>query len=506
MKTAAKNIDQKTYRKAESWRIFLTYFVSLSQMAFFILMNGATYIGNANFGILVAVTGLIITGSRIFDGITDPIIAVIIERYNGRFGKIRSSIVIGFIIMSIGTTLMCNIGPNLGLKKTSGLIFFILCYSIYIIGYTFLSVAANVAGNVLTNDPKQRPILSVYSTAFSYLSPILVSLILMTIVLPKFDGIKATGYFMFANPIVIAISFIGVVLSCIGIAKYDVKESYVDVNFKKDEEDKASLRDMYKLLKENKELRNYIIAAVSDKLASTVASAEVVTTMLYGIMIGSISISIILSTIGMIPSIIFAIIGAKIAGKKGNLHTLIKWTKNCIFISIVFSIFLFFAPLQEIGSLFRGKISGFAIMIAIAYVIFTFINNGAKMIVTVATGSLRMDIVDYEHCRSGRYMPALVSSTYSFVDKFVSSFGVAISTAMVGLIGYTTSAPQQGDPLTLGVKGITIFLMFIIPIIGWLATILAMKNSNLTYEQMQEVQETIADRKNKIKDKEDKEK
>ena len=39
-------------------------------MCFYMLMTGSTYIGNGNFGILVAVTGIVITASRIFDGIT----------------------------------------------------------------------------------------------------------------------------------------------------------------------------------------------------------------------------------------------------------------------------------------------------------------------------------------------------------------------------------------------------------------------------------------------------
>ena len=67
-----------------------------------------------------------------------------------------------------------------------------------------------------------------------------------------------------------------------------------------------------------------------------------------------------------------------------------------------------------------------------------------------------MDIVDYELDRSGRYLPATVSATYSFIDKVISAFGATIATAFIGIIGYTTTTPQQGDPLTTGVKLITI--------------------------------------------------
>ena len=74
-----------TYKRAKTWHIALAMMTGAGQMAFYLLMNGATYIGNSNFGILVAVTGLIITGSRLLDGITDPVIAFFLERFNSRF-------------------------------------------------------------------------------------------------------------------------------------------------------------------------------------------------------------------------------------------------------------------------------------------------------------------------------------------------------------------------------------------------------------------------------------
>lgn len=90
-------------------------------------------------------------------------------------------------------------------------------------------------------------------------------------------------------------------------------------------------------------------------------------------------------------------------------------------------------------------------------------------------------------------MPATVSATYSFVDKFISSFGATIATLMIGLIGYTTTTPQQGDPLTMGVRIMTVFLYCGFPILGWVCTVIIMKKSELTREKMVEVQKDIAD-------------
>ena len=317
----------------------------------------------------------------------------------------------------------------------------------------------------------------------------------MAVILPKFDNIQGTPYFGTLNIVVIVISLVFYILACIGIAPYDVPESFESIGSVEQEDAKPSLQDMKALIKENKELQRYIVSASSDKLAQTIGSAAVVSTMLYGIMLGSMAMATILSAVSMLPSILFAVIGAKIAGKRGSRHVMIQWTWACIVINLLYAVFLLFAPTSQVGGLMNGEVTGMAIALAAVFMGLNFANSSVKMVVSVATNSLRMDIVDYELDRSGRYLPATVSATYSFIDKVISAFGATIATAFIGIIGYTTTTPQQGDPLTTGVKLITILLMIGFPIIGWVCTLCAMDNSELTREKMVEVQKSIAEKK-----------
>lgn len=455
-----------------------------AQMCFYMLMTYATYIGNSNFGILVGVTGVIITASRIFDGVTDPICAYIIERFNSRFGKIRVFMMAGWAVMALATTAMCNWGAG-HLDGLSGLIFFIVCYVLYIIGYTLVNVSASIMGPIMTNDPKQRPTLSVWSTIYSYFAPMVVSMVSMTLILPRHNGEIATPFLAEMNLFVVGLSLVLYLLSCIGIAPYDKPENFEGVSLDK-KESKPTIKDMLALIKDNKELQRYMVAACSDKLAQTIGSAAVVTTMLYGIMIGNLSIATILSTVAMLPSIIFAVVGARLAGKQGNKKVMVVWTWVCIVLNVLFAAFLLFTDTTKITV---------AIVPTVIFFIFTLGNNAVKMVVSTATNALRMDIVDYELYRSGKYMPASISATYSFVDKFISSFGSTVATLMIGLIGYTSSTPQQGDPLTMGVRLMTVFLLCIFPILGWVCTIISMKSSELSKEKMVEVQKNIAEKK-----------
>lgn len=477
--------DGVQYRRAKTWQIALSQLTGAAQMCFYMLMTYATYIGNSNFGILVGVTGIIITVSRIFDGVTDPICAYVIERFDSKFGKIRVFLIAGWAVMALATTAMCNWGAG-HLNGAAGLIFFIVCYMVYIIGYTLVGVATSMIGPIMTNDPGQRPVLSVWSTIYSYLAPMIISMIGMAAILPKHDNIVGTSFLAEYNIVVVILSLVIYGIACIGVTPYDKPENFAGISVNKKEEEKPSFKDMWSLIKDNKELQRYMVAACSDKLAQTVGSASVISTMLFGIMIGNLSISSIISTIAMLPSIIFAIIGARIAGKKGNKKTMVDWTWVCIGLNVVFAAFLFFSD--------TTKITVAAVPTAIFFLLILG-NNATKMVVSTATTAMRMDVVDYELYRSGKYMPATVSATYSFVDKFISSFGATIATLMIGLIGYTTTAPQQGDPLTMGVRVMTVFLYCGFPILGWICTVVIMKKSELSREKMVEVQKDIADKK-----------
>lgn len=483
-KLTAAELDGVQYRRAKTWQIALSQLNGAAQMCFYMLLTYATYIGNGNFGILLAVTGVIITASRIFDGVTDPLCAYVMERFNSRFGKVRVFMLIGWACMAAATTLMCNVFPG-KFSGAAGVVVFILCYVLYIIGYTFSSVSGSVMGNIMTDDPRQRPTLSVWSTIYSYLSPMVISIVAMVVLLPRFNNIVGTEFLATLNLVVCAASLVFYLISCVGVAPYDKPENFVGVQLDKSKDEKPSLKDMWALVKDNKELQRYMWAAVSDKLAQTIGSVGIVTVMLFGIMINNYDISTTISTAAMLPGIIFAIIGAKLAGKFGNKKVMVDWTWVCLIINVLYGVFLLVTDTTQITR---------AIVPSILFFVLLFGSNAAKMVVSTATNALRMDIVDYELYRSGKYMPATVGAAYSFLDKLISSLGATIATAMVGLIGYTTVAPQLGDPLTAGVKWMTVILLIGFPILGWICTIIAMKGSELSKEKMVEVQRVNKER------------
>ena len=478
-KLTQSEIDGVQYRRAKLWQIILYACNAFVGMSIYSLIGMASYTASIGFGITTAAVGAILTGTRILDAVTDPMLAFIYDKVNTKFGKIRILLVTGFVIEALALLGMYSWAAGKGF----GMFTFILLYVVYVIGYTLANMTAQTIPPLLTNDPKQRPTLGVWSTALNYLIPMTLSIVLNVVLLPRFGGTYNLEFLSASCKVCLLVAAVGIVLVCISVSEYDKPENFAGLTAKKEP---LKVKDMMEVLKNNRPLQCYIASAASDKIAQQTASQAVITTMLSGIIIGNMGLATILSVIGMLPSIIFAVVGAKYAGKHGSQRTIVTWTK----ISIVFSVIMliFFIVIDP------SQIANMGIM-TIIYVVLTLCKNGAMMCVTTANTSFMSDIIDYELDRSGRYIPAVVTGTYSLLDKLISSVSALIATGAVALIGYTTTMPQPGEACTPQIFWLTMIITFGLPIVGWICTLVAMKLCKLDKAEMVEVQKRIADKK-----------
>lgn len=123
----------------------------------------------------------------------------------------------------------------------------------------------------------------------------------------------------------------------------------------------------------------------------------------------------------------------------------------------------------------------------------------ATMVLQTAEGMMRADVTDYELYRSGNYMPGMVGAIYTFSEKIIASFGATIAAFAVALIGYKDSMPQLGDDATWAVLWVVEIIVFGMPILGWLANIVAMRYYELDKDRMAEIQGEIAEQKKAAK-------
>ncbi|MDO4622029.1 MAG: MFS transporter [Eubacteriales bacterium] len=474
------------YRKAKLWQVICYAFNAFIGMSVYTLIGMASYSANLGFGIATAAVGLILTFTRILDGVTDPLLAILYDSVNTKFGKIRPLLCLGFVIEALALLSMFVWFPG----KTAGvggLVLFVVLYVIYVIGYTIINMTAQTIPALISNDPKQRPLIGVWVTAFNYLLPMSLGILFNVVLLPMYGGTYTLDYLAAACKICMVIALIGLLFVCLGVSAYDKPENFAGFNARNET---IKIKDMLIVLKNNRPLQCFVASEASDKLAQIAGSQSIITTMLYGILIGNMGLSTILNMIAMLPSILFAVLGARYAGKHGSKEAIVTWTKVSMGITVIMTVFLFVIDTTQIAAMLSVPM--------ILYTLITFALNGSKMCITTANTSYMADVIDYELDRSGEYIPAVITGVYSFVDKIISSFGAAIAAGAVALIGYTETMPQPGDPLTTPVIIVTIAMMYIFPLIGWICTLIAMKFCHLDKEEMVQVQKRIADRKKSV--------
>ena len=107
------------------------------------------------------------------------------------------------------------------------------------------------------------------------------------------------------------------------------------------------------------------------------------------------------------------------------------------------------------------------------------------------------DCSDYETYRSGKYIPGIMGTLFSLVDKLVSSLAATIVGFAVGLIGLQ-SLPTAETPYAPGMNWVVIVLFCVIPMVAWAATLIAMKGYSLTGDRMKEIQAVNRQRKEAI--------
>lgn len=482
--------NDQTYRKASKLTMVLSQAGAGSNMCFYCIMMYASYIANEGFGIAVAIAGLIVTGSRVFDGVTDPLLAAFFDRASAKHGKIRKFMLLGFLIMCIADCSM-YIWFAGKLDGIPALVVFIFIYAVHIIGYTCFGIPLSAAQIAVTNDPKQRPFLNLASTCYSYIVPIILNSVMAFAILPKYDNQYNMASLKETTLVYLAGALFFFVLSIIGVTPVDNEEVLSGTQVAKGNEDKVSFRDMAKMLKENKPLRMYVITGASDKLAQQTGSQSIILTLMNGILITNYQVATMIGNAGMIIGIAFAFIGGAYIAKYGAKTATTVWSWASIGLSVFAVVFC-----TILGPKGMSAIGSFSIAMVI-YMIIQIATSGIKMILSTAAGTMKADITDYWCEQTGKYMAGTVSGVYSFIDKIISSLSSTIAAFTVALIGYKNTMPQMGDPATWKIFWTTMVLMFGLPIIGWLCNVFAMKGYELDKNRMVEVQKHIAEAKEK---------
>ncbi|MCI7640784.1 MAG: MFS transporter [Subdoligranulum variabile] len=481
----------------------------LYQLVLFPLNNGATnvyyvlvlsYI--ATFGSNVLALGtlfasVMVTAMRLCDAITDPIIGALMDRTNGRFGKFRPFMAIGNAIMAVSILILYGITPMIpATMMWARYAAFVGLYFVWVIGYTFQTSCTRSGQTVLTNDPKQRPLFTIFNTVGSLLG-MGVMQFFAPILAKNFEGgYSSAGFFRTLAPVGIVMSIVLTILAIIGIWEKD-QPKYFGIGGEKTEKVKVS--EYIQIIKENKPMQRLMIAGAGTKLALSIANNTTVLCMLYGCMMGAYDgLYLPMMMLGYVFSVPFFLLSVRTSQKKGQKASLTKYVSVALVCYV--GVFVLLA-LWGRGDAFHLSLlgeNGLAInLYTVLFILFFGIGYGAYYATADMPIPMVADCSDYETYRSGKYIPGIMGTLFSLVDKLVSSLSATVVGIAVTFIGLNT-LPTQYDPYTPGMNVVVIVLFCAIPMLAWAATLIAMKGYSLTGEKMKEIQAVNACRRDAV--------
>ncbi len=463
--------------RAKIWQIAGFAFNNTATNMYMFFMNFITYYMVGAIGVGVVLATSFVTIMRIWDGVSDPFVGYMVDKTNGRFGKNRPFMVIGNLTLMLSTFIMFHVSHNM--PSAIRFVFFVIIYM-------FQCVVTKSAQSCLTNDPKQRPLFTIFDGIYNTLVFTLLPMFFTGYLLKK-HGDFTLDYFHDAWMMVAPVAFI---LTCIAVFAISAKDR--PEYFGTGKAAKVGVKDYWEVLKGNRAIQMLVVSAGTDKLALTTQGNATVSVIVYALIFGNASLQGAVSAYTSIPTMLFLMFGAGvIATRLGQKKAMMFGTYGSL-ICCVLSVMLFY--MADPSNMSLPGVEGFTgfNFFTLAFLGLWLGFKGFSGISGNIVIPMTADCADYEVARSGKYVPGLMGTLFSFVDKMISSLGSTIVGLMCAAIGFTETLPGPNTPLTPQLKFIGVFCLYGLVIIGLICNIIAMKFYPLTKEKMEEIQDEIA--------------
>ena len=469
------------------------------QLALFPMNNGATNVyfvlilsyiatfGNTVLAIATLFATSMITVMRVFDAITDPIIGAMMDRTNGKFGKFRPYMVIGNAIMAVSAIALYIFTPMIPASmQWLRYVMFVALYAVWVIGYTFQTSVTRSAQSVLTNDPKQRPLFTIFNTIGSMAGMGLMQ-VLAPIIRSNVGDYNTPDFYAFFAPLGIVISVFLTILAIIGIWEKD-NEKYFGIGGGTQEAVKVS--EYIEIIKANKPMQRLMVAGGTCKLALSVATNMTVLCMLYGCMMGNYDglylPMMVLGYVFSAPFFVLSVNTSQKLGQKASLQRYVGVALACYVVVII--LLIMWQPGNPALNLSIMGPNGLSLnLYTIVFILFFGLGYGAYYATADMPIPMVADCADYETFRSGKYIPGIMGTLFSLVDKLVSSLAATIVGIAVTIIGLE-NLPVAETPYAPGMNWVVIALFCVIPMCAWVLTLWAMKGYELSGPRMKEIQ------------------
>ena len=362
------------------------------------------------FGLSLIDAGVLVLVTRIWDAVSDPMMGIIADRTNTKWGKYRPYLLWVAPLFSIcGILLFTTPDWNYGAKLMWAYITYIMMMTVY----TGINVPYGAMLGVMTDDTNEKTVFSSFRMFFAY-GGSFIALFLWEPLTNMLGGYKSPeGWFW---------AMVCIASACFVLTKEHLKTVST-----------VSVGSDFKSLLSNKPWWLLIGAALCSNLFNTVRGATVayffldiigsdVSLSFFGIMF--LFYSGLFLGIGEVSNMVGVALCVPIANKMGKKTTFIFVNAALLVLSIAF----FFVPCTP---------SGFWTMLILQIVISVFTGIMSPLI-----WSMYADVSDYAELKFRTASTGLIFSSASMAQKFGGAIGGAAVLWLLSGFGYITDAAQ----------------------------------------------------------------
>lgn len=186
----------------------------------------------------------------VWDGINDPIMGFLVEKFHFKGGKYKPWILIGAIGNALVVALMFALGP-MGVKGWAYVALMLVCYFLWDTFFTMNDIGYWSMLPSLTNDPQERAKLTTNVTVATTIGNFLMTI--MMFILPTMPALGTKGAYLLAGIFVAVLFFVSqaaIYFYC-PERQRDAKQEEISEN--------SHLLDLFKIVLQNKQLLVIVI-------------------------------------------------------------------------------------------------------------------------------------------------------------------------------------------------------------------------------------------------------
>lgn len=408
--------------------------------------------------------------ARIWDGINDPMMGMLVDKTKTKMGRYRPWILTG---AALNAVVLCFLFNNPGLKEDSvGLYVYVaFLYVLWGMTNTLADIPFWSMIPSFSSEEKDRNLISTIARAFSGIGQGIV--MLFTVYGVRYFGktdadledmssqALSTGFGKWS--IVMAVALVGFAL----VSVASTKETRIVEN-----KEKFSFKNAISVIKSNDQLLIFMLFAMISNAGYYMTSG--ISSYYFNVVAGDLTLQSKFNLFGTVGSVLSLLV-VPVCQKFMTNRTTYRLSLGLVFGG--------YTGMAIIGYLFGGNVYG----LGICY-LFTSIGIGSMFVNQTVMLS---DIVDYGEYKLGKRNQSLTFSMKGFLQKMAYTVQAVIMYSLFSVTGYDGNAAVQ----TSAAKSSISFMMFIVPpVMVAISFIIFSKKYKIYGEKKKEILEAVANK------------